>query len=261
MANDTGSPVCRIGTSGWNYSHWRGHLYPPEAPSSDWFDIYADVFSTVEINYSFYRLPSERVFDRWRNRAPPGFCYAIKANRYLTHIKRLEDCNESTDLFLNRCRLLGPSLGPILFQLPPNWRPNVERLSRFVGRLPTDLRIAFEFRDNRWFTEPVRRVLEAHAIALCVHDLKVVECPVWITAPFLYQRFHEPKSGHGYGVQEVDRSAERIREHLGRGTSVFAYFNNDAEGHAVHDARRLRDRVCGRAHPGHENDSAAVDSS
>jgi len=233
----------RIGTSGWVYPHWRSVFYPPDLPQSRWYTHYAKTFDTVEINYSFYRLPSEAAFDRWREQAPPGFIYAVKANRYITHVKRLKDAAEPLERFLARARRLGDKLGPILWQLPPRWRANPERLETFAALLPPDLTHAFEFRDPRWFVEPVRRILEQHRLAFCIFDMPGLPCPTWVTSDVVYLRFHGSGIVYGgrYGREALRHPwATRIREWLREGHQVYAYFNNDAFGFAVEDAQELR---------------------
>lgn len=236
------NPHCRIGTSGWVYPHWRGVFYPPDLPQSRWYVHYAGEFDTVEINYSFYRLPSEAAFDRWREQAPEGFIYAVKANRYITHIKRLKEAAEPLERFLARARRLGDKLGPILWQLPPNWRANPERLEAFAGLLPPDLTHAFEFRDPRWFIEPVRRILERHGLAFCIFHMPGLPCPTWVTGEVVYLRFHGSGTAYGgrYGRDGLRPWAARILEWLREGREVYAYFNNDAFGFAVKDAQELR---------------------
>ena len=233
--------TCRIGTSGWNYAHWRGVLYPPGLSATHWLEHYVREFSTVEVNYSFYRLPDEGTFDHWRDQAPQGFIFAVKANRYLTHVKRLKDCAEPLGRFLERARRLETHLGPILYQLPPRWKADPARLAAFGDLLPRDLVHVFEFRDDRWFTEPVRRVLEERALAFCIHDMAGMRCPDWVTAPTVYFRFHGAVRAYAgcYSRQRLGRIAQTIRDQLDRGRDVFAYFNNDAEGHAVRNARQL----------------------
>nr|HID12287.1 DUF72 domain-containing protein [Anaerolineae bacterium] len=239
------NPHCCIGTSGWVYPHWRGVFYPPDLAQSRWYGHYAKVFDTVEINYSFYRLPSEAAFDRWREQAPEGFVYAVKANRYITHVKRLKDTAEPLERFLARARRLGDKLGPILWQLPPHWRANPERLETFVALLPPDLTHAFEFRDPRWFIEPVRRILEQHRLSLCIFHMPGLPCPTWVTGDVVYLRFHGSGVVYGgrYGREGLQPWATRIRRWLSEGRQVYAYFNNDAFGFAVEDARALRELV------------------
>ena len=231
----------RIGTSGWDYPHWKGVFYPTDMPRRRWFEYYAARFSTVEINYSFYRLPDEATFDHWRDAAPAGFKYAVKANRYITHVKRLNDCAEALEKFIGRCRRLESHLGPILYQLPPNWRLNVERLKSFARDLPTDLIHVFEFRDDRWFVEPIRQILADRDLGFCVHDHEGVECPRWTTGSVSYLRLHGSRRGKdgGYTPRESHRHADIVRQAALDGCRAYAYYNNDAFGCAVRDASRL----------------------
>jgi uncharacterized protein YecE (DUF72 family) len=238
---------CHVGTSGWVYPHWRGTFYPAGLAQTRWYGHYAQSFDTTEINYSFYRLPSEKAFDRWREQAPPGFLYAVKANRYLTHIKRLKDVDEALEQFVSRSRRLGDRLGPILWQLPPHWRSDAEVLASFAARLPRDMVHAFEFRDPRWFTASVKEVLERFGLALCIYDMPGLSCPSWIIGDVVYLRFHGSGTVYGglYGEDVLRPWADRIRAWLNENRTVYAYFNNDACGYAVQDAltlRRLLDR-------------------
>jgi uncharacterized protein YecE (DUF72 family) len=161
----------RIGTSGYQYDDWRGRFYPKTLPKSAWFAHYAERFDAVEINATFYRLPEAATFERWRDAAPKGFCYALKFSRYGTHLKRLKDAADTIGLFIGRARLLGPSLGPILVQLPPRWRVNVARLAGFLESTPKQYRWAVEFRDPSWLCEDIYALLRKHRAALCIHDL------------------------------------------------------------------------------------------
>ena len=232
----------RIGTSGWVYPHWQGVFYPSDLKQPHWFRHYAREFDTVEINNTFYRLPAEKTFDRWREQAPAGFTYAVKASRYITHVRRLKDCAEPLQRFLHRVQRLGNHLGPILYQLPPRWRANPERLAAFATLLPADRLHVFEFRDERWFTEPVREVLAEHNLSFCIFDMPGLRCPQWITGPIVYVRFHGSASLYAgrYTQEELAQWAETIRGFLATGRDVYAYFNNDAFGHAVINARELR---------------------
>ncbi len=236
------STHCRIGTSGWVYRHWRDVFYPPDLPQSRWYDHYAQQFDTVEINYSFYRLPSEKTFDRWQAQAPAGFVYALKANRFLTHVKRLKDVAEPLERFLSRARRLGGHLGPILWQLPPRWRVDPARLETFAALLPTDMIHIFEFRDSGWFVQPVQEILERFGLGFCIFDMPGLACPAWLTSDVVYLRFHGAGQIYAgrYGWEGLSPWADRIRGWLAEGRTVYAYFNNDAFGHAVEDARALR---------------------
>ncbi len=236
----------RIGTSGWNYKHWRGVFYPPKLPVARWFDFYARHFDTVEINNSFYRLPSLAAFDAWRVQAPPGFLYAVKASRYLTHLKKLRDPEQPLVNVLTRARRLREHLGPILYQLPPHWRCDVERLRAFVELLPMDLVHVLELRDPSWYNDAVREVLTAAQVSFCIHDMRGSESPWWVSGPVVYLRFHGPtalKYAGRYGRDLLTPWAERIAAWRGEGRPVYAYFNNDDRGYALLDAAELRDLV------------------
>ncbi len=242
---------CCIGTSGWVYPHWRGVFYPPALPQSRWHHHYAKHFDTVEINYSFYRLPSPEAFDRWREQAPSGFVYAVKANRFITHVKRLKDAAEPLERFLTCARRLGDKLGPVLWQLPPRWRANPERLEAFTALLPADLTHVFEFRDARWFIQPVRDILERFGLTFCVFDMRGLSCPAWVTSDVVYLRFHGAEAVYGgrYGHDGLQPWADRIREWLAEGRTVYAYFNNDAFGNAVDDAQTLQTLIADGVFP------------
>ena len=238
----------RIGTSGWQYAHWSGDFYPRDLPAARWFEFYARHFDTVELNTSFYRLPQAQAFDGWRRRAPSGFRFAVKASRYLTHVKRLSDPAEPLDRFWSRARRLADRLGPVLYQLPPRWAPNEERLANFLAAVPRDHPQVVEFRDRRWYLPSTNALLQAAGVALCLHDMpesRVAE-PV---GPLVYIRFHG--SGARYGGRYPDEAlaewATRIRAWSSAGLPVWAYFNNDIGGHAVRDAVRLRELTGGAA--------------
>jgi len=238
---------CRIGTSGWAYPHWRGVFYPAGLPQSRWFEHYASQFDTVEINNTFYQLPEATTFEQWARQAPPGFLYSVKANRFLTHVKRLKDCARPVEKFLSRVCCLGDHLGPILYQLPPRWRANPERLEEFAANLPADLLHVFEFRDESWFAEPVREVLTRHSLSFCIVSMPELQCPLWVAGPAVYIRFHGSGALYAgrYSREELAAWAATIHDMVGRGYDVYAYFNNDAWGHAVINARELRDMVEG----------------
>ncbi len=234
----------RVGTSGWIYKHWRGVFYPERLPAREWFAFYARSFDTVEINNSFYRLPSPDAFAAWRRQAPPGFVYAVKASRYLTHMKKLKDPAPGLRLILGRARALGPHLGPILYQLPPRWRCDLDRLRQFLAALPGDLHHVFEFRDPSWYNDTVRSLLTQAGASFCIHDMRGSESPAWVTGPLAYLRFHGPtelKYAGCYTPDDLRRSADRIAGMQQAGRDVFAYFNNDDRGHAITNARQLKE--------------------
>ena len=235
----------RIGTSGWEYAHWRGDFYPSDLPKGRWFEHYARHFDTVELNTSFYRLPRAEAFDGWRGKSPEGFAFAVKASRYLTHIKRLAEPMEPLERFWSRARRLGDRFGPVLYQLPPRWAPNEERLAAFLAAVPRDHPQAVEFRDRRWYQPAVRGLLERAGVALCLHDMTGSAPPAEPAGPFVYVRFHGSGARYGgrYPDEVLSAWAERVAAWSAEGMPVWAYFNNDIGGHAVRDALRLRDRV------------------
>ena len=231
--------MIRVGTSGWVYKHWRETFYPAGLPGPRWFTHYAKEFETVEINNTFYRLPPPETFRKWAGQAPPGFVYAVKGNRFITHIKKLKDPEEPLRRFLDAARELGPALGPILFQLPPTWHLDLDRLRAFIGHLPRDLRFVFEFRHPSWLHDETRRLLDATGMGYCMHDLRDFPCPGWVTGPLAYVRFHGPgkrKYAGNYPPAALRRWARRL---AGIDRDAYAYFNNDAEGHAIRNARDL----------------------
>ncbi|MEJ2645406.1 MAG: DUF72 domain-containing protein [Gammaproteobacteria bacterium] len=229
----------RVGTSGYQYPHWRGVFYPPRLPTRKWFAYYADHFDTVEINNTFYRLPDGDVFDSWRQQAPRGFRYALKFSRYGTHIKRLKEPEAPLERFLDGAERLGRTLGPVLVQLPPHWRVNVERLSNFVGLLPRVQRWAMELRDESWLCQDVFDVLTAHNVALCVHDM-IPDHPRVLTADFVYLRFHGDHYRGSYSHQFLVAQADRVADYLANEMDCYVYFNNDDQGHAARNALDLK---------------------
>lgn len=234
-----GTRTCRIGTSGYEYPHWRGIFYPEDLPRKRWFGFFVEHYDTVEVNNTFYRLPAERVFDAWREQAPAGFLYALKFSSYGTHRKRLREPAEPIERYVGRARRLESHLGPILVQLPPRWRCNLGRLADFVALLPASLRWAIEFRDPSWLCPEVFDLLAAHRLALCVHDL-LPRHPRLATADFVYLRFHGGDYAGRYSRQFLAAEARRIRQDLAADRDVFAYFNNDLHGHALHNALDLK---------------------
>jgi uncharacterized protein YecE (DUF72 family) len=234
-------PPLRIGTSGWNYKHWRGIFYPRDVPPARWLEHYTRHFDTVEINYSFYRLPSRENFAAWRERAPDGFLFATKGNRFITHLKRLRDPVEPLARFFASAAGLGPAAGPILWQLPPQFHCDLERLETFLAALPREYQHAFEFRDDSWYCEPVYAALGTHDAALCLADRGGEHTPLVRPASWTYVRFHGGLGeGWAYTDAQLAAWAERIAGYRAEGAAVYAYFNNDPHGHAITDARRLR---------------------
>lgn len=231
----------RIGTSGWVYPHWRGVFYPQELRQPDWFSYYAGQFDTVEINNTFYRLPGENAFDVWRKQAPPGFLYAIKASRYLTHMKKLKEPEEPLHTFFERAARLGETLGPVLYQLPPHWRVDLNRFEQFLSLLPGKFSHVIEFREPSWLTEPVFSLMERFGVAHCIHDMYPLEIPARVTAPLVYVRLHGDVRHRGcYPAAALETWAKRLSDWREAYPSVFLYFNNDRNGYAVENARALR---------------------
>jgi len=230
----------KVGTSGWHYPHWQGKFYPPDLPRTRWLAFYATRFSTVELNNTFYHQPLEKTLHAWRDTAPPGFTYAVKANRYITHIKRLNDVAGPVEKFTGRVALLGDRLGPLLYQLPPGLKRDDGRLERFLALLPPQLQHAIEFRHRSWLDDTVYAVLRQHNVAFCIFDLPGFRAPPVATADFAYLRFHGSVSLYGgsYTDGELKSWAMEIKR-LGAPT-VYAYFNNDADGFAVDDALTLK---------------------
>jgi len=233
--------VIRIGCSGWSYAHWRGRFYPGSAPASRWLELYAAEFDTVEVNATFYRLPRKKTVANWAEVTPDDFCFAVKASRYLTHVKRLRELSAGIARFAERIEPLAVAgkLGPLLWQLPPNFKRDDERLAQALAALP-DGRHAFEFRDEGWFADDVYELLREQGVALVVADRASLPPAPWVkTADWSYLRFHEGRAGRrgNYSDAELGRWADRIDSATG---DVFAYFNNDWEGFAPENARALR---------------------
>jgi len=235
-------PALRIGTSGWVYRHWMGVFYPPDLAGDELLPFYATHFDSVEINYSFYRLPERSTFEFWRRQVPPHFLFAVKASRFLTHMKKLSDPEKPLARLMERAAGLGERLGPILFQLPHTWGRNTERLAGFIDALSryAPQRFAFEFRHASWLVPDVYTLLERAGAALCLPVHPTIPLEVRTTAPWTYIRLHGGRHGIGYGDDELAEWVRRIRGFLGSGLDVYVYFNNDAEGHAVRDAGRLK---------------------
>jgi len=212
-------------------------------PAREHFAFYAQHFNTVELNNSFYRQPSRERFEAWRDQAPTGFAFAVKGSRYVTHIKRLAVEEKSIELVVDAALGLRDKLGPILFQLQANFHLDLERLERFVGMLPKDVRFTLEFRHDSWLVPAVFELLRAHRIALTVPDHPKMPKSLEVTSDFTYIRMHLPPKGLGYGRRALQPWADRIVEWRRGGLDVFVYFNNDMEGHAIKDAKTLMSLV------------------
>jgi uncharacterized protein YecE (DUF72 family) len=230
-----------IGTSGYVYRHWRkGLFYPEGLKQREELAFYAARFPTVELNNPFYRLPTPEMFVRWRETTPDGFRFAVKASRYITHIKRLHDVAGEVALFMERAFLLGPKLGPVLFQLPPNQQIDLGRLESFLKLLDRGQQSVVEFRHPSWHTEAVYRLLAQHQVALCIPVGGGLEPGRITTAPFTYIRMHRgAEPAGGFRREQLRLWSQQIRGLLAGGKEVYVYFNNDWEGFAIRDAVAL----------------------
>jgi uncharacterized protein YecE (DUF72 family) len=235
----------RIGCSGWNYKHWRERFYPKGLPAARWFAFYIEHFDTVEVNNSFYMLPKAETFDKWRAQAPAGFHYAMKANRFITQAKKLKDCEEPLDRMMPLFRRLGATLGPILYQLPPRLRINLERLESFLRIVPRDVANVFEFRDSSWYVPETYALLERHGASLCVHDMPGSASERIAVGPAAYVRFHggAGKYWGRYSDEALLGWTDWMADQAKAGRPVWAYFNNDIDAHAIHDAQTLKAMV------------------
>jgi uncharacterized protein YecE (DUF72 family) len=233
----------RIGTSGWQYRRWRGSFYPDKTPIGRMLEAYAEHFDTVEINNTFYRLPSTTAVDRWRDITPANFSFAVKGSRFLTHMRKLKDPEAGLARYLPLVERLGEKLGPILFQLPPKWGPDLDRLQQFLDALPATHRYAFELRDASWHTADVYRLLEKHGIAFCVYEIAGRRSPIELTADFTYVRLHGPtdKAYEGrYSKRQLQGWARRIDDWQRTLRAVHVYFDNDDSGYAPRNALELK---------------------
>jgi uncharacterized protein YecE (DUF72 family) len=240
----------RIGCSGWNYAHWRERVYPKGCPPARWLEYYAGLFDTVEINNTFYRLPRRDAVARWVEQTPDHFCFAVKMSRYITHIKRLTDLEGGLARFYERIEplLRSPKLGPVLWQLPPTFKRNDERLAAALDALPPG-RHCFEFREPSWYADEVYALLRERGVALVIPDSpKYPFRTLALTTDWTFVRLHHGSRGRrgNYSDRELEDWAERIDDWR-RGVDVYVYFNNDWEGFAVANGRRLRDLLEARA--------------
>lgn len=237
--------LIHIGTSGWHYESWKGPFYPPDLPNEKLLDWYSKHFHTTEINTTFYRLPTEETFAHWRTAVPKDFLFAVKASRYITHMRKLKEPEAPLALFLQRAETLGERLGPILFQLPPHWHCNPERFRAFLEKLPARHRYAFEFRDASWFSAAIVDVLASFGAAFCIYDLDGRLSPRKVTAAFVYVRLHGPAGPYrgDYDAQTLAGWAESCRTWAREGKDVYCYFDNDEAGFAPQNALRLQQMV------------------
>lgn len=231
-----------IGTSGWYYEHWKNFFYPKELSSKDYFKFYSNKFDSVEINSTFYRLPSKKTLLKWKKESPKDFIFSIKASRYITHIKKLKDQKKSLSTFFNLIKILKPKLGPILFQLPNKWKINLNRLESFFKLLDKKYRYAIEFRDKSWITKETFYLLKKYKIAFCIYDLERFQTPLEVTSDFVYIRLHGPKFAYSgsYSNKELQKWAKIIKKFKKQKLDIYCYFNNDERAFAIKNALKLK---------------------
>jgi len=250
----------RIGTSGWYYDHWRERFYPAGLAKNDWFEHYARHFNTVEVNNTFYHLPKPQTLTRWRGLAPEGFLYAVKANRYITHIKRLKDTAEEVKRFFDVVGLLKENLGPILYQLPPSLHKDLDLLETFLQLLDNVILngaqrseesllrrpdSVFEFRHESWYCADTYELLRRFNAAFCIHDMPGKESPREVTGDVVYIRFHGTAGRYSgnYTDKMLADWANWLKKQTKNARAICAYFNNDADAHAINNAKQLREKV------------------
>jgi uncharacterized protein YecE (DUF72 family) len=226
-----------VGTSGYNYPEWRGTFYPEGFPTKSMFEFYRERFHTVEINATFYRMPTPKTTAGWLEQAQPGFKYALKAPRLITHLKRLKECEDSVKFFCESARGLGAHLGTLLFQLPPNLKADLPRLEVFLKQLPADLQAAFEFRHESWLSDDVYGMLERHGVALCIADFGDKTTPLRATARHGYFRLRD----EGYTPADLERWAVELISHSASWQDAFVYFKHEEEGKGPEFARAFVD--------------------
>jgi len=240
-----GSPKIHIGTSGWHYDHWKGPFYPEHISAEEMLRYYTGHFHTVEINNSFYRLPGKGTLEVWKKTVPSNFVFAMKGSRYITHMKKLKDPSRGVPPLLDVARVLGKKLGPLLFQLPPRWHINLERLDEFLQFLPADHRYAFEFRDPTWFDDRTYELLAKRGAAFCIYHLAGCLSPKEVTTDFVYVRLHGPEGAYEgqYDARTLSGWAGAFSTWQQQRKEIFCYFDNDQAGYAAQDALRLQEML------------------
>lgn len=234
-----------IGTSGWHYPHWSGFFYPEDLGKESYLNHYQGVFHTVEINNTFYRLPEKKTLRSWSDTVHDGFIFSVKASRTITHMKKLKNTGQMVSRFLDRLEVLGDKLGPVLFQLPPRWHVNLERLAGFLDVLPHDFRYVFEFRDPTWCQKSVLDLLAEKGAAFCIYDFDGRQSSKEVTADFVYIRLHGPEGPYEgqYDRSTLSGWAGAISAWSGKNRDVFCYFDNDQNGYAAGDASSLNEMI------------------
>lgn len=249
----------RIGTSGFHYKHWVGPFYPSKTPAAKMLEYYVQHFDTLELNNSFYRLPTMEAFECWRDSTPKNFVFAIKASRFITHNKKLKDPENALENLLPRAEHLGRKLGPILFQLPPGWKVNAQRLEELLQILPREHRYAFEFREPSWMKPEICRILRRFNAAFCIFELAGYHTAFEVTANFSYVRLHGPSPGKyqgSYSAQRLREWAHWIEQQAKGLKAIYVYFDNDQAGYAAHNALTLRRMVLGKVAQPHRPQAA-----
>jgi uncharacterized protein YecE (DUF72 family) len=236
-----------IGTSGWHYNHWRGPFYPHDLPKGDFLTFYARRFRSVELNNSFYQLPKRETLALWREETPSDFIFTVKGSRFITHMKKLKDASESLPPLLEAVNALEHKLAVLLFQLPPHWHCNAQRLKDFLKSVPSEYRMAFEFRDETWFNDETYRILSEHGAAFCIYDLAGTLSPKEVTADFIYVRLHGPDGPYKgqYDTSALSGWAGAFSTWVRQGKEIFCYFDNDEAGYAAQDALTLQKMLTG----------------
>jgi uncharacterized protein YecE (DUF72 family) len=230
-----------IGTSGWQYRHWKRSFYPEKLRREDWLAHYAGTFNSVEVNASFYRLPEVDDIRRWCESTPEDFVFSVKAPRSVTHFKKLKNCESHLDTMTARLKAFGARMGPVLFQLPPRWRCNPRRLADFLALLPREGRFAFEFRDPSWHCNEVYAMLAEHRAAFCIFDLDGQTTPLETPGDFVYLRLHGPRSAYtgNYRAQALRTWSGRALGWQRKNKEVYVYFDNDSRAYSAKNARRM----------------------
>lgn len=231
--------MIRVGTSGYNYPEWKGRFYPADLSAAKMLPYYAERFATVEINYTFYRMPTPKIVAGWAAQVPESFTFTLKAPKRITHDRRLGDIAEPLRVFCEHASLLGPRLACLLFQLPPNMKVDLAKLDAFLAELPPGARAAIEFRHDSWWTDEVYDRLRARNVALCIADSETRHTPVVATADFGYLRLRD----EGYEAGDIDRWADVVRAHEGDWRDTFVYFKHEDEGKGPEFAAHLVERL------------------
>lgn len=233
--------LIHIGTSGWSYRDLVGIFYPAHTKSIDFLKFYSTIFGTVEVNSSFYNTLKDKTVVNWTQEVPADFIFAVKADRYITHIKKLENPEQTVPDFMKSLTPFRTKLGPILFQLPPSFGFNSDRLITFINVLPKDFLYVFEFRNKTWFVDETYKILKKNNIALCIYNLKGFQSPLEITADFTYLRYHGTNGiGMGkYSNEDIQKLSNYIKDFVSQNKQVYCYFNNNSGGAAVENAGEL----------------------